>query len=206
MLLSPYPMPNTVRRKVTTRLLLARHGETDWNRLGRWQGQADPPLNDSGRRQALALGASLKTSVLAAVYSSTLKRASETAQVVAAQHRLNVCRDPRLNEIDLGDWEGLTRKEISVRYADLLRAWEADPCSVRPPHGETIADLEERVLAVMREIARAYPGETVCVVGHKISNGVIRSRYLGLPLIEALRSAPEHIVVDTMDIPHPLWG
>jgi broad specificity phosphatase PhoE len=189
---------------VVTRLFLARHGETDWNRQGRWQGQENVPLNAAGREQAMALSASLKKEPLAAVYSSTLRRAIETAQVVAAQHKLNVCRDERLNEINLGDWEGLTRKEIKTRYPELLEQWEADPYGVKPPNGESIAEVERRVIAVLQEIALAYPGETVCLIGHKVTNGIIRSRYLGLPLNDALQSVPAHAVWEVIELPYPL--
>jgi phosphoserine phosphatase len=186
--------------------LLTRHGETEWNRLGRWQGQQNLPLSSKGREQALALAASLKREPLSAVYSSVLQRSVETARAVAVLHNLNVCRDPRLNEINHGLWEGLTRREISAKYPQLLQAWEADPHSVKPPDGEDLADVEERVLAAIREITLAYPGETVCVVGHKMVNGIIRCHYLNLPLNDALRSVPEHAVYEVIEIPHPLWG
>jgi broad specificity phosphatase PhoE len=191
------------RRPVTTRLLLVRHGETDWNRLGRWHGQADVSLNAAGREQANALRNRLRNERLAAVYSSALRRSVETAHIVAAQFKLNVSRDARLNEINLGSWEGLARKEIAARFPELLKAWEADPQSVRPPFGETIAELKRRALEVTEEIAQAYPGETVCLVGHKVTNGVIRSHYLGVPLVEALQGVPEHAVLEVVELPYP---
>jgi len=197
------PALQAERLPVVTRLLLARHGETDWNRLGRWQGQTNVPLNDVGRRQAMALCSSLKDEQLAAVYCSTLQRAVETAHAIAAAHRLNVCRDARLNEIKLGKWEGMTRKDIAARYPDLLQAWEADPSSVRPPDGESIVELQDRVMAVIDEISLAYPGETVCIIGHKMTNGIIRSRYMGLPLAEALSSVPAHAVWEVAELPYP---
>jgi broad specificity phosphatase PhoE len=192
--------------RVTTRLLLARHGETDWNREGRWQGQKNVPLSNRGREQALTLANRLKSEQLAAVYSSALQRAIATAQEIAIRHKLNVCRDERLNEIDLGEWEGLPHKDIVAKYPQLLQAWERDPFSVQPPNGEGIAQLERRVLAAVREIALAYPGETVCLIGHKMTNGIIRCHYLGLPLNEALRTVPDHAVYEAIEIPHPQWG
>jgi phosphoserine phosphatase len=192
--------------RVATRLLLARHGETDWNRLGRWQGQQNTPLNAAGRVQALALRDTLKKEPLAAVYSSALRRCVETAHEIAEQHRLNVCRDERLNEINLGKWEGLTQREIAARYPEALQVWYDDPRAMRPPQGESVAELEQRVLAVLQEMARAYPGETVCLVGHKMTNGLIRSHYLGLPLAEALHGVEPHGGYEVILIPHPLWG
>lgn len=203
---SSSPPGMRMRGAVKTRLLLARHGETDWNRLGRWQGQADIPLNSLGREQASALAMCLRAEPLVAVYSSALRRAVATAQEVATRHRMNVCRDARFNELRLGEWEGLTRKEIATRNAALLQAWETDRLSVRPPGGESLAELEERVLAALNEIALAYPGETVCLIGHHMSNGIIRCRFLGVSLADALGSAPPHATCEVVEIPHPLWG
>ena len=185
---------------------MARHGETDWNRLGRWHGQQDPPLNGAGKEQARALAAQLQHEELSAIYCSVLRRSIETAQEVAARHRMNVCRDARLNELRLGAWEGLTRKDIAARYPDLLQAWDSDPLSVRPPGGESIAELQERVLAVLSEIALAYPGETVCMIGHNVGNRIVHCRYLGLPLSKALAGVLEHAVCEVIEIPHPQWG
>ncbi len=200
------PAISQLRGKVKTRLLLARHGETEWNRLGRWQGQEDIPLNSRGREQALALAARLRHENLAAVYSSTLRRSIETAQEIASDHRINVCRDERVREINLGAWQGMLYKEIAARYPELLRAWEEDPTQVRPPAGESIAELQARVLAALREIALAYPGETVCLIGHQLCNSVIRAHYRGISLREALRIEPAHAVCESIDLPHPLWG
>src|SRR5204862_6778501 len=99
--------------RVTT-LILARHGETDWNRDGRFQGHADPPLNDRGREQARALASELAGDVLDAVYTSDLLRAHETAQIVAATKGLSVVVDPDLRERDVGEWSGLTLPEIEA--------------------------------------------------------------------------------------------
>jgi broad specificity phosphatase PhoE len=186
--------------------LLARHGETDWNQQGRWQGQQNLALNRAGIDQALALSAKLKKERLAAVYSSALRRSVETAQAIAHAHNLNVCRDERLNEIGLGEWEGMPRKEIAAKYPQILQMWESDARSTRPPHGESIAELEKRVLEALQEIARAYPGETVCLIGHKMSNGVIRCHYLGLSLNEALRGVLPQGEYEVIAIPHPRWG
>ena len=138
-----------------TTILLARHGETDWNREGRWQGWADPPLNPTGRVQAAALAEQLAETPLDAVYSSDLRRALETAELLAEPHQLNVVTDPDLREIDIGAWSGLTRVEIAERFPDGSR-----------PGGETREQHSVRVLAAVERIARAHPGERVLVVAH----------------------------------------
>src|SRR5579884_38675 len=138
-----------------TTLLLARHGETDWNRERRWQGWADPPLNDAGRAQARALAEQLRHMSFDAVYSSDLRRAHETAEIVAAPHRVPVFVDARLREIDVGSWSGLTRAEIEARF----------PGGVRPD-GETREQHAKRVLAAVEDIARSNLGRRILVVTH----------------------------------------
>src|SRR5881275_129291 len=104
-----------------TTLLLARHGETDWNREGRWQGWADPPLNETGRDQARQLAELLRSTPFDAVYSSDLQRAHETALIVAEPHTVPVLVDRGLREIDIGSWSGLTRSQIDERFPDGVR-------------------------------------------------------------------------------------
>ena len=106
-----------------TTILLARHGETEWNREGRFQGHADPPLNATGRAQAAELAAGLKGVELAAVYSSPLRRALETAELVAAEHGLEPVAVDALREVDVGFWEGLTRPEVEARFPEQLARW-----------------------------------------------------------------------------------
>lgn len=139
-----------------TEILLVRHGETDWNRDRRWQGHADPPLNEEGRRQAQALAEALAGEDVAAVYSSDLLRAHETARIVAERLGLEVTALPDLREVDVGSWSGLTRDEIAHRFPGAER-WEG---------GETREEMAERVLGAVRRIAAAHPGGRVLVVTH----------------------------------------
>jgi broad specificity phosphatase PhoE len=138
-----------------TTILLARHGETEWNREGRWQGWADPPLNDTGRAQARDLAASLSRTPFDAVYSSDLRRAHETAEIVAAPHGVPVVVDRDLREIDIGSWSGLTRGEIEERFPDGRR-----------PDGETREQHAARVLAAVERIARGNPDGRILIVTH----------------------------------------
>jgi alpha-ribazole phosphatase len=149
-----------------TTLLLVRHGETDWNRDGRWQGHANTPLNERGREQARALAAELDGEPIAAVYASDLDRAQQTAEVIAASRGLDVRTDPRLREIHFGGWEGLTTAEIEVRYPDQVARWRADDGSNAFAGGETYAQMGERVVRALSEIAAAHPAETVVVILH----------------------------------------
>jgi broad specificity phosphatase PhoE len=142
-------------------ILLARHGETEWNLEGRWQGWADPPLNDTGRAQAETLAAELRTTPFDAVYSSDLKRAHETAEILAEPHEVPVIVDPELREVDIGSWSGLTRAEIEERFPDGVR-----------PDGETREQHFARVRAAVLRIARENDGRRVLIVTH---GGTVRA-------------------------------
>jgi probable phosphoglycerate mutase len=149
-----------------TTLILARHGETDWNRDGRWQGHADQPLNAAGRAQAKELADELRDEPIAAVYASDLARARETADIVAAPRGLLVRTDRRLREVDIGGWSGLTLAEVEARYPETVARWRAGDPAHSFEAGETYAAMGERVAEALREIARRHPGEQVLVVLH----------------------------------------
>lgn len=154
-----------------TLLLLARHGQTDWNRDGIWQGQADPPLNAVGRAQARRLAERLRPVPLDAIYSSDLRRAVETAEIVAAAKGLPVVTDPRLREADVGSWTGLTREEIARRFP----GWTSHD-------GEPPDRFRARAVAATEDIAAAHQGGTVLLVCH---GGIVRAlqrHALGEPL------------------------
>jgi probable phosphoglycerate mutase len=145
-----------------TTIILARHGETDWNREGRFQGHADPPLNESGREQARQLAAALADEPVDAIYSSDLRRAHETAEIVAGHKGMDVVVDRDLRERDVGEWSGLTLPEIEERYPDELRRFREEGVAV----GESRDALAERIVAALRRIAAAHPRGTILVVTH----------------------------------------
>ncbi len=151
-----------------TTILLARHGETDWNRDGRFQGWADPPLNARGRAQAEALADQLRHTPFDAVFSSDLRRARETAEIVAAPHEVPVVTDQGLREIDVGSWSGLTRSEIEERFPG------ADHHD-----GETREEHLARVLATVERIARAWLGRRILIVSHGGSLRALRRHCVG---------------------------
>jgi broad specificity phosphatase PhoE len=173
---------------VTTTILLARHGQTDWNRDGRFQGHADPPLNERGREQARVLAASLAGEGIAAIYSSDLRRASETAEIVA--RALGTTYEARrdLREIDVGEWSGLTIEEIEERFPEGLRRHRAPGDGWE--RGETHAAMSERVLGAVREIAATHPGSSILIVGHGGTIRALRAEAEGVTLAEYRRASP----------------
>lgn len=154
---------------VLATLILARHGETDWNRDHRWQGHTGPPLNQNGRRQARELAAQISN--VDAVYSSDTERAYETAAILAESHGLDVQVDDRLREVNFGLWEGLTRAQINERFADGFSRWLSGESST-PDGGESDEVMAKRVLAALEDIAKRHPDARVVVV---TSGGPIRA-------------------------------
>jgi probable phosphoglycerate mutase len=154
------------------RLLLVRHGITDWNRAGRFQGHLDPPLAEDGRTEARLLGERLRARSAAErprrVIASSLARASETGSIVATALGIPMQTDARLMEIGQGEWEGRSHDELEREDADRYAAWRADPVA-RPPGAEDLALVDRRTSAAIAD-AVAAPGPT-CLVTH---GGVLR--------------------------------
>jgi probable phosphoglycerate mutase len=155
-----------------TTILLARHGETDWNREGRFQGFADPPLNDTGRAQGAGLAAELVDVELAAVYSSPLRRAFETAEFLAAPHRLAPIALEALREVDVGSWQGLTREEVEARFPEQFARWLDYGQGWQD--GEGYDEMARRVVAALLQLAATHDGERILVVTH---GGPIRAAF-----------------------------
>ena len=163
-----------------------RHGETDWNRENRFQGHADPPLNALGRTQSAELAAELAGEPIARVYTSPLRRASETAAIVAERLGLEVESLEPLREIDVGAWSGLTREEVAARFPDEYGRWLD-----RAPHGfengETYDELAARVVPAIHELAERHPSETLLVVTHGGPSRVMQAHAAGIDYAEARR-------------------
>jgi len=165
---------------MTTRLLLIRHGETDWNVEGRYQGQEDPPLNRCGQDQARLLAEKLSGVFLEVLYSSPLKRARETARTLEERLAVPLHFEPRLMEIHLGDWGSRLATEVAAQDAERFHRWETDPWSVTPPGGESLRQVQERVHAAVDEIVRRHDGKTIGLVAHRISLAMLKIRYQNL--------------------------
>jgi probable phosphoglycerate mutase len=157
-----------------TRLLLIRHGETEWNKAQRIQGQIDIALNDTGRLQAQRLGQALAQEPIAAIYASDLDRAQVTAQAVASATGVKLQTDPRLRERHYGAFQGLTYEEIETQWPQQAKSWrERDP-EFAPEGGESLLDLYARVLPTLDMLAQRHAGEQIVWVTH---GGVIDVLY-----------------------------
>jgi broad specificity phosphatase PhoE len=171
-----------------TRILLARHGETDWNRDGRWQGHTDKPLNAAGRRQARALGAHLAGEGVDALYSSDLARARQTAEAVELATGLVAILDVDLREVDVGEWAGCNRAEAQARDPEWYQEWLTGAVSGYRG-GETYLELHRRSVRAFRRILEDEDGRTAVVVCHGGNIRAIVSDVVGLGPDERWRVA-----------------
>jgi broad specificity phosphatase PhoE len=148
------------------RLLLIRHGETEWNVARRFQGHRDSPLTARGLWQAARVAERLRALPVAALSSSDLPRTLATAEPIAAALGLPVRLAPAFREANFGDYEGATYQELVAAHGAAVERWASDPIQLAPPGGETMAALQARVATLIRATIAAHPGETVALVGH----------------------------------------
>jgi broad specificity phosphatase PhoE len=174
-----------------TRLILIRHGQTDWNAESRWQGQADVPLNSRGLEQAQQLAAELAGAGIQVLYASDMQRALQTIQPLADLTGLPVRIDPRLREIHQGDWQGLLVTEIAARYGELFHRRKADPSAVTPPGGETVGQVQQRAYQALDEILERHPHETVTIVAHGFVIALLRLRLEDRPMEDVWQLVPK---------------
>jgi len=169
-----------------------RHGQTDWNRLGIFQGQTDIPLNETGLNQARELAGKLAGETFSAIYSSDLSRAYQTAEAIAATVHLPIQRDSRLREICQGEWEGLDLHQVIEKFSVDIRDSNLAPETSRAPGGESVAEVANRMLTVSREVSRKYPDARVLLVTHGMSCASLYCAVNNIPLSEVHDYIPEN--------------
>ncbi len=152
-----------------TEFWLVRHGQTNWNREGRFQGSVDIALNENGLEQAQKIAEQLKDVKFQAIYSSPLQRARQTAEMIAERSGMKVQFDTRLIEISLGEWEGKVYDEICRDYPDEMDERRINPLYARAPGGETAVQVAERMRQAVDEIAAQHPEGPILVVSHGLA-------------------------------------
>lgn len=193
-------------KEVEIRLILVRHGETLWNRERRVQGGgSDTELSDMGRVQAHRVAEALKDRKLDAIYSSPLKRALDTARIIASYHKLPVQVEPDFREIEAGELEGLSLAEFSTSFSQFILRWREGNGQERLPGGESVADLAERVWRGIQRIREKHNGGTVAVVSHFFCVVVAICKSLGWPLttLERIRVQTGSISIVELDERQP---
>jgi len=168
-----------------THFILVRHGQTEWNRIERFRGRADVPLNETGLAQAEATGRRVASEWQpVAIYSSPLSRAIRTADAISRYSNLSILTHPGLTDIHYGEWQGLTYAEVRQRYPYILQMRVQDPIGYAAPGGETVGQMTARVCAAIEEIAAKHDGGSVLVVTH---GGPLRAVVCDLLAVEPRR-------------------
>ena len=191
------------------RFLLVRHGETDWNRAGKFQGQIDVPLNDNGRNQASLAAEFLKTIEIDFGFTSPMSRPKETAQIILKDRSdLILNENANLREIGHGLWEGKFEAEIKAEYPGELERWQSHPESVQMPEGENLQDVWTRATAAWQKIIAQVGNEprTGIVVAHDATNKVLLCNLLGLGLADIWKIKQGNGAVTVIDYPDGIEG
>jgi phosphoserine phosphatase len=164
-----------------TLFILVRHGQTEWNRVERFRGRADVPLDQTGLDQAAATGQRIAAEWRpAAIYSSPMVRTMQTAGAIGEYLRMVAEPHGGLVDIDFGQWQGLTPEEARAQWPEMVDAWYHTPQNAQPPGGETLSDLRRRATAMLDELAARHREQSIVLVGHTVINRVILLAVLGL--------------------------
>src|SRR6059036_973135 len=166
-------------KQAVTRVFTVRHGATVLSAEDRFAGATDVALSDEGREQTRRLAERLSREKIVAVYASPLGRTVETAQILAAPHKLEVETRDGLREISHGRWEQMTRREVEKQFPEEAAEWEKDPYTFAPAGGESGLAVTARALPALIDIVRKHPGENVLVVSHKATIRLLLSSLLG---------------------------
>ena len=165
------------------KLLLVRHGETEWNKLGKFQGQKDVSMTARGVAQASETGRALSGEGIVSIYASPLMRTMQFAGEVSRETGLPVVPAPGLEELDLGELEGVTGREMRTGWPEVYAAWREDPTNVVLPKGESLAQLQERAWRSLMQIEQAHQADDILVVvSHNFTIRAIVGRVLGMTL------------------------
>jgi broad specificity phosphatase PhoE len=163
------------------RMIIVRHGESEWNRINRYQGQADVSLSDLGKRQAEALAQRLRNEKFDAIFASPLQRAKLTAEAIHAHHpEVPLYSEPAIMEINHGLWEGKYYNEIVAEYGDGLREWREHPTRAQMPGGESFSNILKRVLDFKDALCKTYAEKTVLVSTHDVVVKILVADALGM--------------------------
>ena len=189
-------------------LYLVRHGETDFNVSGRIQGWLDVPLNTVGVRQAQLVAARFHNRPIAAIYTSSLQRAMQTAEAIAQAHALPLRQDPRLREYNMGDWSGMTGDEVTGWLAlhhgqEVANLWASREVPV--PNGETAEEVRERVRDFLRDVTEQHAEGLVIAVSHGGTLGTLIAEVLGLPVSRRQPFRFSNASVTKLNYDHHRW-
>lgn len=187
-----------------TRLYLVRHGETEWNKESKVQGRTDIELSSEGIKQAQLLAERLAGENIDYIYSSSLKRALRTAEIVADYKSCAIVKSEEYHEICLGPWEGMTINEIREKYSEHFRVYKEDPANFKLPGAETFMDLTERTYNAIIEIVREHKGRNILLVSHGTAIKAAIIRILGIDIINYSKFRIDNVSVSIIDFPEDM--
>lgn len=185
---------------MTRRIFLIRHGLTMWNHEFRYQGHTDIELSIEGRAQAQALQKRLAQENITAIFSSDLKRAVETAEIINQRHKLALNINPLFKEINFGVWEGLTYNDLKIKYPEQLKVWLDTPHLLKLERGETFEQLRDRAVLGMQEVLSLHHEGNILIVSH---GGTIASLICGLlhePLVRMWEYKQKNAALNILQI------
>ncbi len=187
-----------------TRLYLVRHGETEWNKVSKVQGRTDTELSCEGIKQAQLLAGRIARENIDYIYSSSLKRALRTAEIVADYKECEVVKSENYHEICLGPWEGMTINEISEKYSEHFRVYKEDPANFNLPGAETFLDLTERTYNAIKEIVSSHKGSNILLVSHGTAIKAAIIRILGIDIINYTKFRIDNASISIIDFPEDM--
>ena len=165
-----------------TEIIIIRHGETEWNKTGRFQGHSDVPLSAEGRTQAAALGKNLAVDHVDMIYASDLTRAMETAAPLAQRFGLEVISDPQLRELNFGAWEGRNFNDVNAENPNAMKNFYTDPEQADIPESEPFPEFQRRIAGRVREIVAQKRGKRIVIVSHGASIRILLADILAMPI------------------------
>ena len=199
-----------------TKVILIRHGQTEWNILGKYQGHSDIDLSVLGIEQANLLAQRLTKEKIDAIYTSDLKRAIKTAECIANKHQLSVQIIPELKEISFGDWEGLDYNTINLKWPGEVERFFKNAESIVIPNGETFYEVEQRSCNAIQKIIEQHRNQTIIIVSHGGTIRALLAHALHIPLkyiwnirqdntaVNILKYADNQVVIELLNDTHHL--
>jgi len=185
-----------------TTLFIIRHGKTEGAEDRRYKGHIDVPLSEEGLKEVEFLAEVLSSAGIkdSHIYSSDLKRAMQTAEIIGRVLGCSITVEPRLRERNFGLWEGMTFDEISKKWPEAFENWKADPLRFHPPEGESTLEVRDRVIEAVNEILHRHKGQKIFIIAHGGVNRVILCEFLGLDLKNIFRIEQDFACVNIVDV------
>lgn len=201
-----FPTVTNAAEDSVTRIILVRHGETPYNKAARYQGWVDIPLNETGIKQAELLAESLKDVPIDVFISSPLQRAYLTTQKVAELHGMQLeYTDPRLREINFGDWAGKYIADLRKKYPEQFAVWTKKPWLMIFPNGESLQDMQDRGRAALNDAVARYPGKTIFIGAHSFFNIAMICSVLNIDLDNFTQISQMNTCVNVFEYQDGFW-